>query len=269
VFLYERFVKQAPEAENAANARRHIQELMAVIEADDGRTSVVPVEQPVASEPAAPSVPESNAALGQSSPATQAPPQIDRRSDHSPAPRPANSVRARLLIAGELGVSRLDFGRKDLGEAVLLPVGVRSQYRFQAATIELAAGLSVTGARFHEADREGVARALHLFGVLASFGAGWPAGGSVSVGPELAVGVIWWSGLDEGNRFTLDGAGASGGPVPMPIVRFGFPLEIAPSRSVVVTIRPELALARPGSGLRASIERLMSIGISAGAGIRF
>ena len=166
-------------------------------------------------------------------------------------------------------MSRLDFGRNDLQQALVVPVAASGQYRLVAGSAVLAVGLSVTGTRFHAEDRAGVSRALHLYGLLASFGVAWLPGDRFSVGPELAAGILWWSGLEAGNRFTVDGAGASGGPVPLPTLRIGLPIEVGLSRSLVLVLRPALAIARPGSGLQASIARLISAGVSAGAGVRF
>jgi hypothetical protein len=41
------------------------------------------------------------------------------------------------------------------------------------------------------------------------------------------------------------------------------------SHATLLAIHPTLAIARPGSGLRASIERVIQLGVSAGAGVRF
>jgi hypothetical protein len=258
VFLYERFVTQAPTAENASNARRHIQELTAAIRAEEAKPAATV-------EPPAPPVPVSEP---EDAPSLEAP-QIDRQARVPavvaipPAPAP------RLMVGVEIGLSRLDFGREDLRQALAVPIGVTGQYRFRVGSTTMAAGLAVTGSRFHETDRAEARRALHLFGVLASFGVGWSLGDRFMLGPELAAGMMWWSGLESGTRFTVDGAGSSGGPVPLPTLRLGVPVEVAVSRTVLLAIHPTVAIARPGSGLRASIDRVIQLGISAGAGVRF
>jgi hypothetical protein len=257
VFLYERFVTQAPTAENAGNARRHIQELSAAIRAEEAKP-------PATGEPPPPPVP---AAEPEGAPSLELP-QIDRRAQ-LPAAVAASPAPARLMVGAEIGLSRLDFGRDDLRHALVVPIGVTGQYRFRTGSTTLAAGLAVTGSRFHETDRADVRRALHLFGVLASLGVGWSLGERFTLGPEVAAGMMWWTGLASGTRFTVDGAGSSGGPVPLPALRIGLPMELAVSHATLLAIHPTLAIARPGSGLRASIERVIQLGVSAGAGVRF
>ena len=197
-------------------------------------------------------------------------PQIDRRSSMNvPAGvAPAVSVPA-VLISAELGVSRLDLGRNNLQPALVVPVAASGQYRLVAGSRRCLPSGSRSRAPASTRNRAGVSRALHLYGLLASFGVAWLPGDRFSVGPELAAGILWWSGLEAGT--------ASPWTVPAPAAaRCRCPrcaLD-CPSRSDCLGpwcsySAPALAIARPGSGLQASIARLISAGVSAGAGVRF
>jgi hypothetical protein len=257
ILLYERFISLAPSAQNVDNARRHLRELKAALPAETSPP-----------EPAGTPPSEPEAVPPRPSPALEAQAARQPEMPVDEVRRPVADDRP-LLLSAEFGLTRLDFGRQDLGQAIVFPLGASAQYRFPMGPVALVPGLSLTGTRFSEADRAGVARTLHLFGILASVGLALPATARLSLGPELAAGVLWWTGLDPGNRFTVDGAGASGGPVPLPTLRLGLPVEVAVSPAIVVAFRPTLVIARPGSGLRASVAWLTSVGVAAGIGVRF
>jgi hypothetical protein len=63
----------------------------------------------------------------------------------------------------------------------------------------------------------------HLVGGYATAGLRFWLGETVSIGPSLALGVVWWAGLKNGNFFTAS-MQEPGGAVAMPSVRIAMPL---------------------------------------------
>jgi hypothetical protein len=77
----------------------------------------------------------------------------------------------------------------------------------------------------------------HLIGGFATTGFSFVLEKSLSVGPSLALGVVWWSGLENGNIFTSSGQGIRGANA-MPSLRLGLPLLWHAGSNLLLGIEP-------------------------------
>ena len=91
--------------------------------------------------------------------------------------------------------------------------------------------------------RNGGEEQTQLVGGYATAGVRFPLGESVSLGPSLALGVVWWSGISNDNIFTSSHAG-TGGPVPMPSLRIGLALLWRAGEHLLVGLEPAWSFSK-------------------------
>jgi hypothetical protein len=89
------------------------------------------------------------------------------------------------------------------------------------------------------------------------------------LGADLDLGVLWWAGLQEGDPFTIEHAGATG-PVPMPTLGLGLSLSYPVLDGLFLSARLSYAVSMTtSSGLTESISRVSTVDGQLGIGVRF
>jgi hypothetical protein len=97
-----------------------------------------------------------------------------------------------------------------------------------------------------------------------NLGQGW------SLGPTLALGVVWWAGISDDNLFTESGMG-TGSAVPMPSVRLGLPLVWRMrGQPLLLGIEPAWSFSRASTpDLAEKTESLRWLGLNGVIGFAF
>jgi hypothetical protein len=166
--------------------------------------------------------------------------------DEPEQPRSTPSSRVRLLARAGLGFP--NFGGKSVRQA-------SNQFAFASAlsaTFALPLGPQALhlglAASYTPVSYRNVMTASpelsHLLGGFVLADLTFPLGESLALGPSLALGVVWWTGIGNNNVFTASQRG-TGGAVPMPSVRLGLPLLWRAGAGWVVGIEPSWSFSKP------------------------
>jgi tetratricopeptide (TPR) repeat protein len=161
--------------------------------------------------------------------------------DADPAP-PAAHPGMRLL--GQLGLAHPQFGGTHPGGdlyafAGMLSVSYSVPVEFGSVDFGLATSYSPIAYR----NTRQVSVLTHLIGGFVTGGLHFSIGERFSIGPALALGVVWWSGLGEGNFFT-GSAQATDGAAAMPSVRLGLPLLWRVGSAFLFGVEPAWAFSK-------------------------
>jgi len=107
-----------------------------------------------------------------------------------------------------------------------------------------------------------------LIGLWARAAAVIPVAPQVDVVGELGAGVVWWSGIEEGNPFTQDGAGATGA-IPMPSFRLSAGVRYRLPAPVFLYAQPAFTWCKTTSGLSDSVSSITRFELPLGVGLVF
>jgi hypothetical protein len=193
----------------------------------------------------------------------------DLRSADRPGPAGAGG----FALALEAGVRLPRFHAVSPDRAIEPPVlglaTLRAGHRWALGAVDLDLGLCTSFARLpYVAVPTGDTTASSLLGLSLSAGLSRPLG-TLRLGADLDAGVLWWAGLQDGDPFTIEHAGATG-PVPMPTLGLGLSLEYPVFRSLFLAARLSYAVSlTTSSGLTESISRVSAFDGQLGAGVRF
>jgi tetratricopeptide (TPR) repeat protein len=213
-----------------------------------GRSSaVVPPAAPVAS--AAPSVaarpqlPRPDLPTAEADRLQEFEPESLVTEDADPAPPTAH---AGMRLLGQLGLAHPQFGGAH-GEAnsnLFAFAGMFSvshSVPLEFGSVDFGLATSYSPIAYYNANRVSVL--THLIGGFVTGGLHFSFGDRFSIGPALALGVVWWSGLGDGNFFT-GSAQATDGAAAMPSVRLGLPLLWRVGSSFLIGVEPAWAFSK-------------------------
>lgn len=244
LFFYRRYLEQAPNAANREDVERRIKDLQAAL--------------------------QQAAELKQQRPAAAA---------LAPEAAPAEASRPwALSVSAGPAFARLS------GRAVTLPAMVAARlegayvFPLPAGDLEVGADLGYTrlpytrvGTTDHPA-LDGTSGSSAFWGLLATvryLSALTPA---LKLGGGLEGGVLFWSGLDEGNPFTLQGVAPSGA-IALPSVAVNLRGEYRFTGGLFLTLTPALGWSKipssAGNAIAGVISSITRVDVAAGVGDRF
>jgi len=268
LFFYRRYLEQASHAANREDVERRMKDLQAALQRDAESKSRSPAP-PVAAGQV--DTPAPNPAFGDQS---AAPAVV------SAAPSAAGDERQPWALSVRLGPAFASMSGKKVSLPVLFAARLEGTYAFELAAGELAVGLELGDARLpytrvatmdHPA-LEGTSGSSSFWGGLASvrylygIAPGWKLGGGVGGG------VVFWSGLDEGNPFTLEGVAPSGA-IALPSLTLSLRAELRLTDALFVALTPELVWSKipssAGNAISGVISSVTRFDLAAGVGYAF
>ncbi len=185
------------------------------------------------------------------------------------ARRPAPRGDLRLLVHG--GLAAPTFGgsvqpRADAFFAGLLSAAYGVPWSAGAIDVGLAASWSVLSYRSAvEPTRAAPVQHPQLLGGFVTTALRLRAGTQVALGPMVALGMVWWTGLGAANPFTQTAQGA----VPMPSVRLAFPVTFRIGPVLVLGLEPAYAYSNIIDGeLRRTVSSVSWFGLSGILGLQ-
>lgn len=215
ILFYQRYLAAAPRARDREEVEKRIREL----QAESPTTTREPVQPPLA----APTTPSPMLRYQPPPPPTgphSAAVKVPVGSQLTATPEPPDSfdshhLRVQLNLGG---AQPLLLGSK-IETKQLVAIGLSGAYVFAlGSSRQLDLGLSGAWSPLSykkEGTREDVwSNLLGLYGTLALR---LPVGARLALGPTMGVGLVWWSGLGEGNPFA--GGHKAEGAIAMPSVR--------------------------------------------------
>jgi tetratricopeptide (TPR) repeat protein len=247
LFFYRRYLEQAPETPNRADVERRIAELDRALREEREAAERAAAPPPVAARPAVDVEAASSARAGWrrwTVGAYAAPAWIG----FSGGDLESSTVLFSARLAGSYA---LPLGAPD-GE---LRIGVAAPFTVLPYTND------VTGAR----------QGSSLWGLLAEarYLRRLQAAPRLRIGGGVGAGVLWWSGLEAGNPFTVGGRTVTG-PIAMPTFQVGGRLEYELPRGLFVALAPEVVFSKTTSdGLTGSISWLFRFDLGVGVGYAF
>ncbi|MES1210667.1 MAG: tetratricopeptide repeat protein, partial [Pseudomonadota bacterium] len=236
LFFYRRYLEQAPNAANRDDVERRMKDLQASLQQEAELKQKPPTEvsphvetrdRQASSQPAAPSEPPAETVV-------------------AAAPAPADERRAWQVAVGlapafatlsgsRVSVPTMFAARLEGGYGIALPAG------------ELAVGVDLAYARLPytriattaHPDLAGTGGDSAFWGVLAFVRYLYGVTPALKLGAGVEGGYVFWSGLDEGNPFTVDGV-APTGAIGMPSLAGQLRAELLLVGGLFVALTPEL-----------------------------
>jgi hypothetical protein len=265
IFFYQRFLATAPKPLTSDEARRAEEVRRRIREATEPKKSAPPpttVPSPETASPAPPPPPPTERV-----PLTLTPPSEELGSD--PAARQPAPVPGRFELSFGLGPAAPQFVRADLTQAIVPLVTLAGSYRVTASPPVVAVGLLVQEARLsYERTGAGGDASSHFPGLLADASVIWPQPRGFELAAQLGAGVVWWTGLVQGNPFAPFGAAATGA-VPMPAARAVLAVRWRPSPNSFLALAPSYVVCKTTSGLTHTISRLGLAALVLEVGVSF
>jgi Tetratricopeptide repeat len=275
-FFYRRYLEQAPNAANRADVDKRIKDLDDAIRQQSDLKRRPPTE--VAKD-------DRDVRVAQQSDATAPPPAPPPASASPPAPatvpapggagpvavkqgqaEPADDHHVRLKLS--IGAAFPRFSGRDLDQPALLTVRGGAGYAFVLApdqALDLGLVLSYTPLPY-KTIASGTSQNAGFWGVLAAATYRYRVLPGLEIQGELGAGVVWWTGLGEGNPFTVGGAGSSG-PVPMPSLFAGVAASYQLGRGVSVFAQPAFVFSKTtGDGLSSAVSSVSRFELAVGLG---
>jgi len=267
LFFYRRYLEQAPNAANRADVERRMKELRAALQPDG---------EPRPKAPAGGSAPAGGPGLVDT-PALGA---SDETGPPVGAPAPPGDERHPWSVSAALGVAFASMSGSAVDLPAMLAARVEGAYAFLLPAGELAVGVDLGYARLPYTRRatdahpalEGTSGGSAFWGLLASARYLVPVTPALKLGAGLAGGVLFWSGLDEGNPFTLQGVAPSGA-IALPSAAVSLRGEYRLSDALFVLLAPELVWSTvpssAGNAIAGVISSVTRIDVAAGVGVQF
>ena len=284
LFFYRRYLEHAaPDASNRPDVERRVKDLEEVLaqQSEIKRKPPTQVEDnehhlpatalaPTTPPPAPPSTPPPTVGASSSGSATSAQgPRTSRDTVAVASARPtAQNETADLFRLGlEAGVAFSQFHGADLEQPGQLALRAFGGYLVTLAPfpIEVGAALSFSPLPYKTPTEDKTAT---LLGVWARAAAVIPVASMLDVLGELGAGVVWWSGIEEGNPFTSGGAAATGA-IPMPSFRLSAGLRYQLPAHLFLYAAPAFTWCKTTSGLGDSVSSVTRIELPVGAGVSF
>lgn len=291
-FFYRRYLEQAPNAANRPEVEKRIKDLDEVMKqqndvkrrpptevTDQDRREARPTEPPRAPAsavaapapapgPTAPPAMTPTNVVPASAPAATvaAPPDATLASGKSDA---ASDLGRRVKLRLSAGPAFPSYSGRDLGgESTILAVRLGGEYIFElGGPAYLDVGLSASYAPFtytniNSGDNQGAS----FWGLMATGAYRYRLTPAFDLSGELGLGVVWWSGLGDGNPFTVDAVGANGA-VPMPSLQLGVNAIYRLPRRVFVFAQPSFLYSKTTSdGLSSAVSAVSRFEIAFGVG---
>jgi Tetratricopeptide repeat len=221
LFLYRRYLEQAPRAPNHADVSKRIADL----------------EQAIARERAAP--PQASASTSPGAPRAPTPAELARAA--------AARERRPWTVGVHVAPALIWFTGKDLTSPVVFAAGAEGTYALVLRDALLRIGLEglVTTVPFTNPVNNAQGTSA-LWGFLARARYLRRPRPDLVIGGGLGAGVMWWTGLVEGNPFTVARA-ASSGPVPLPTFEIAVHAEHALTSRWLLALAPALIISKTTS----------------------
>jgi tetratricopeptide (TPR) repeat protein len=249
LFLYRRYLEQAPKAPNRADVTRRIAE----------------IEQSIRDEKAAA---DARARASAEAAAVARKQQEVAAAERAPA---RAGWRGPWSAAALVAPAFVWFPRDDLDSATVFAARLEGAYGLPVrggAVVRL--GLDADFAyvpydNLATSGREGSA----LWGLLATARYLRHVRPELALGAGVGVGLAWWAGLGAGNPFTRDET-SSGGAVLMPTFELGVRGEYTLGRGLYAVLSPALVVSKTtGDALSSATSRVMRFDVTIGVGTTF
>jgi hypothetical protein len=266
IFFYKRFLASDPNSKKRADVEKRIRELEELAQKQAEVKSKPPSGPEPESGPTA-RAPESETSV--SPPATTAPPQPAKPGsserpfqDSGVTPAAASAQerpdRGAVFVSG--GPALAQFGGSSVASKTIASVEIGGRLAVVSAQPRVELLISGGVAPVPYDGTSGVATSLWI--------SGWGGGrisyrlsSAIDLFADLAGGVVWWTGLEEGNPFTVQGMAATGA-VPMPSFRAGPGVAFEPARHVSLALAPRYVMSKTsGPGLSAMVSSVARLEI--------
>jgi len=257
LFFYRRYLEQAPAAPNRADAQRHVTELEEELKREGGPTVAV-------------------GDTGNTQTRQPLPAQVSAAGPEEHRPAVRESARAHWRAAIYAAPTIIGFGRAAGAKNNDFDTPATTTFSFMAAhlwpvgavQVQLGGALEGLPLPFTRLDEMSQATSW-LWGALVWGGATMAVAPHWSVGARLGVGVLWWSGLSEGNPFTDTGR-ASSGPVPLPTAQVAAEVAYGFDNGLFVALAPAFVFSKTTSpGLTSDISHVSAGQLGLGLGTTF
>jgi hypothetical protein len=175
---------------------------------------------------------------------------------------PGPSILASMI---ELGPSFLSIGEFDVPTQFSVRISVGYPLSFGAIGVEPGILFNTTPVKYDDAS----AGTANLVSLLANVPVTYAVANKIKVRGEFGLGVLVFTGLNEGNPFTTDGRGTTGG-LSMFNLRFALGADYEITDKIVASVTP-LAIAQSPAkeGLHDSVESIVRFDVLVGVGYRF
>jgi hypothetical protein len=274
LFFYRRYLDQAPEASNHLEVEKRVADLERSVQEQATLKKKPPpgvVEQASASS----EQPKDASAKKASSPepeptprpvapiVTTMPLQAPGAEQSSPQPTP----KVYVSIGG--GIELLSLSGRNVDVPPLGAVALFGAYILSIPTGFLDVGILATLTPLPYQTPGGSNAMSFLTGAFGAIRYRHPLTEALHLAGTLGGGVVWWSGLKEGDPFTAQRAGADGS-IPMPSFRAALEIDFHITRGFYVLAGGGYTYSKTTSlGLTTSISSMSLFGLSAGAGYSF
>jgi hypothetical protein len=248
LFLYRRYLEQAPHAPNRPDVSKRIAEIEQSIRdekaAAEARARAAAEAAVVVRKPSAP------------------PPERPRAHGPWRGPWSAEALVAPAFVwfpRDDLDSATVFSARLEGGYGLYLPQDAMVRFALDADFAYVPYNNMVTTAR----------EASALWGLLATARYLRPVRPNLVLGGGVGAGLVWWAGLGAGNPFTRDQV-PNGGAVVMPTFELGGRLEYVLPRNLYAVLAPELLVSKTtGDRISSSTSRLMRFDLTIGGGYTF
>ncbi len=260
VFAFRRYLQMAPANDPDRPAvERHIQEISAEIEKTRQARQTAAKQTPPPPVTVAPASPTTEARAGSapppSSPVIATAQPVPEVRESLPPPATPEQRRVRFTLTAGIsrpfiGVQPAAKGKVQLDAPSLFGIGGSAAYVLALGATALDVGLMASWSPlpYIKMGTRDERLKTNLTSMLASSALRLQATEQITVGPTLAAGVSWWTGLDRGNPFT---EGKAAGDVLMPSVRAGASTLWSPGPATSVGFDLGISYSKPtGTVLR-------------------
>lgn len=284
LFFYRRYLEHAaPDASNRADVEKRVKDLEEVLaqqseikrkpptQVEDNEHHLAPAAPfapTIAPPPLASTQPPAAGATSSGGLASSSPtPSRDPVAFAATRPAATNEPPDLFRVGVEAGVAFSQFHGADLEQPGQLALRAFGGYLVTLAPfpLELGAALSFSPLPYKTPTED---KTASLLGLWARAAAVLPVAPSLDVLGELGAGVVWWSGIEEGNPFTSGGT-ASTGAIPMPSVRLSVGVRYQLPAHIFLYAAPAFTWCKTTSGLGDSVSSVTRIELPLGAGVSF
>jgi hypothetical protein len=186
------------------------------------------------------------------------------------APGPAPAPRVPLVRLGaSAGASFVSLSGGTVSMPVLAVIRLSGTYAFRLPGGFLDLGALATATPLPYESRSATGETSFLWGAYAAAHYRHPIGDAFHLGAGAAAGLVLWTGLGEGDPFTVAHTGTAG-PVAMPSFRLGPECAVRVTRDLFLTAGLAYAFIKTATpALTRSISSMAALELAAGAGYTF
>ena len=262
LFFYRRYLEQAPDAPNRQNVEQRMKDLAVSLEQEKELKQRPPTEVARTSDGAGLDQPPPAAAPGAPTPVVATTASVE------PPPAAAERGKAWTVLAC-VAPSFASVSGRPVDLPVLFALRAGARYAIALPSWRLTVGLDGVMAFLpYQADRATSKSNSTLPGVVARAEYLRELTPRLSAGAGVGAGVIWWSGLGDGNPFAGQDVMITGA-IPMPTFQGGLRATFDLLPELYAVLAPELTYSLPTKGLDKSVSALVRVDVNLGVGYRF